>query len=140
MEVFMKLLLPLLTFAADPALMNSTAQVPNVEQLLSTSANYVDRKIIVSGKIDARLDDRALILESGDYLGDEIVVVLSPAVPVALAAAIPLESSAQVTGVLRMAPLRVLRNELNWAPSARVQNALEDTQLYLVADDIRSNP
>lgn len=109
----------------------------DVEVLNDQPARYDGRQVRVPGEVSERVDDRSFILESGGWIDDEILVVLSQNAT-QLAGLVNDDAELIVTGTVRTYQVVDIERETGWDFNPEIEAEFEDIKAVIIASDVRA--
>lgn len=117
---------------------DAPVEVKDVKTLNKNLKNYSGRHVSVTGKVNNKLDEGALMLESGGVVGNDLVVLAGPKLSSEDLLQLKSNAKIKVVGVLKTASLKDVKNEMGITVQPGTEQKIIRAKAYLIADEISS--
>lgn len=126
----------LLAFTAFADTDPNIVDVKDVETLKDDLSKFDGKMVRISGEVEDKLDGRAIVLESGGLVNNEILVITVPKSKGHKVDSLKEDSEITVVGKLVSRTLSEMRKEYNWEMKPSLVDRVKGVKTFLVADEI----
>lgn len=121
--------------AAMPSTPGAAQEFRDVESLNDDITKLNNKKVTVTGKVDNKIDPKAIVIQGGGLLNDQLIVY-GPRLNQQTLASLKEDSKVKVTGTVRTMSGADFRREFGWSVDPKVESEIDDQKAFLLADEI----
>lgn len=134
--IFFSALLATFSVWANVEQTRNVTVLKDVETLNDNLAKYSGKVVRVNGEIEEKIDSRSIVLESGGFLNDEIVVINGANAKGTKIDELNKDTKVVVTGTVVMKPVSEFRKDYNWNLNSETEKEFKNIRAFLVAEEI----